>query len=1427
MNFDFDRLVDKICDGQVVPLIGNELCYLKNTQTGEEISIEDFLAKEVAKVIRYPYKNEKLSEIARIATLEEDIYVILRTIYQKIGMPDKEYAMYTFQDKNFERIAEIRGFQTYLSVSFTDILQKKLIEKWGADNVEVIDFSLSPVSGSVIGPLETSGKKIVVINLLGSILGRNEFAVTEEEYLEYLFNILSGSRGLISANDSLASRIKDNAFIYLGCSYPTWYTRYIVRGITQRRYTNHKIFNNFFVDVPPMDPIDKVFFKSYNSLILDDQKEIPEVHQDATSAMDPAPQAANSRALADKFIKKLHENIIEKQKPSPKFAGKVFISYYFVNSALSQQIDKGLRAEGIECWLDTRELHAGEHRPEIEDKIRECKVFFALISSELLDKINITPGSEQANPYSVRVEWANSLDRYGSEVYLYKHPRFKIIPCIVGDVSQNDNRIPEIFRAQRIYSYAEKDALISDIKKLSANIRKLMKNLIEEPAVISEQDNTEHLSPEYLAQNPYPGLNSYDEERQEYFMGRDKEKQDVLQTLDLHSLCFLIGKSGLGKSSLINAGLIPELKQTGHAPIRIRINFDDETNLTTQVKNIIGEKIKTIDPTAIAFNGLLLWEYFQLVKIFNGYLKPVLIFDQFEEIFTRGQNRQVEVNSLMAEIIDLAENRIPEKVQQVYVVNKQTVPSNLKKDYKILFALREDYLPQLTSLKNYIPTLKFSIYRLTQMTGPDAFKAVFFPAQKASPPLLDEGTAREIIAKLPESIDDELNIINDEGQKSDDPFANKRIEPFLLNLFCFTLNEERKDKRLPAITKNDVANTDFKKLVEDYYNKVTGRSWRLSAAIENELVTPDGKYRKFASKDDFINGGKLFNMGAKLSDRDVQYLIDKKIIRRKRIGVVDYFELIHDSLISKVIKKRRLRTIAIRVAVWAISVLFVGLIFVVVNTVELHAQRQLSDEKIAQANLRAEIEKRQAYAQEQIAKAYAQEQIAKAQAQGQIANANAKAQEQIANADAQEQIANAKAQEQIAKADAQEKIANAKAAEKIELNNSKNALSSRRQLDSLKSLTAALAYADTSLKVNTPASKQKFAVLAYDSLPKTLRANDVFIPKVYMALSAFYQNSLKENRLYAKQRRRGYKNIDAIFNITDKLYFNRPFVSVSDFSRDTLISNPNLLRSWVSPNGAILVALLVNRNETKQLIVRKITRDFGSAKDIRIASLPGGQDVLSLIFDIRNNTCIYATRFPTAVYSLNLTTLAAPVLIKNVQNNEYIFLANRGGYFSGISNLGNYLLWAGYAPGEPQSTKPHVTNGDVVTAVACGDLNHKTLFAGCENGNIYKIDAANNIVKFYSPPYKSAVITCLSSSLDGKWLAAGFFDGTIKLWRLGPNDDAVPADIDLGNYQHDGVSAIAFSSRDNILNLIVSTDYGYVYHFPLSMSALYKLFPKK
>ncbi|MSU48529.1 MAG: ATP-binding protein [Opitutus sp.] len=212
--------------------------------------------------------------------------------------------------------------------------------------------------------------------------------------------------------------------------------------------------------------------------------------------------------------------------------------------------------------------------------------------------------------------------------------------------------------------------------------------------------------------NPWPGLESYTESSRRLFFGREKETEELVRLIRRNTLTVLFGQSGLGKSSLLQAGAFPNLRDADFLPLYLRLDHaPDSPPLADQVKSALTAAFASAGADAPAFRSSeTLWEYFHRKDIDiwsakNRLLTPVLAFDQFEEIFTLGRATDAQRErgrAFLIELADLVENRAPAELRAKFDSGELDITRfNFEKpSCQIVLSLREDFLPDLESLKN-------------------------------------------------------------------------------------------------------------------------------------------------------------------------------------------------------------------------------------------------------------------------------------------------------------------------------------------------------------------------------------------------------------------------------------------------------------------------------------------------------------------------------------------------------------------------------------------------------------------------------------------------------------------------------------------------------------------------------------------------------
>src|SRR5215813_12583206 len=113
--------------------------------------------------------------------------------------------------------------------------------------------------------------------------------------------------------------------------------------------------------------------------------------------------------------------------------------------------------------------------------------------------------------------------------------------------------------------------------------------------------------------NPWLGLASFTEETRAYFFGRDEEVAELARRVQRKLLTVLFGQSGLGKTSILRAGLVPKLRTQGYCPVYVRIDYSpDAPHPAEQIKKAIaGTALAsgTWTQAGVAQAGESLWEF--------------------------------------------------------------------------------------------------------------------------------------------------------------------------------------------------------------------------------------------------------------------------------------------------------------------------------------------------------------------------------------------------------------------------------------------------------------------------------------------------------------------------------------------------------------------------------------------------------------------------------------------------------------------------------------------------------------------------------------------------------------------------------------------------------------------------------------------------
>ena len=428
-----------------------------------------------------------------------------------------------------------------------------------------------------------------------------------------------------------------------------------------------------------------------------------------------------------------------------------------------------------------------------------------------------------------------------------------------------------------------------------------------------------------MMKDRYPGTHPFSGEEQKIFFGRDEDIENFSQLVLLERQIVLFGKSGLGKSSLLNAGVVPKLgEKDNYEAFQVRFNSytpDKEDTpsdiLRTKISehinydNFLWNKVIHFHPDRLESMESVpnleilsdLWYYLKSLQIRNTNKNIfVVVLDQFEELFTYPDE---QVNTFSRELANLVNVRVPQFVRDHIRNNKtgndvltaeesQTLfrPLNIK----IIISIRSDKMSLLNKLKDYNPEILQKTYELRPLEIHQAREAILQPAglqdsetlKFNSPPFEYSTTA----------LDAMVAFLSKGGQQ--------KIETFQLQILCkYAENKSLGKTEEPrVITAEDLGKVED--IFENYYDD------RISMVPVDQQL----KVRKF------IEEGLIFEEDQRrlsiyegqaerqydISSELLSQLVETRLIRTEPYSAGGFsYEISHDTLVAPILKAKARR----------------------------------------------------------------------------------------------------------------------------------------------------------------------------------------------------------------------------------------------------------------------------------------------------------------------------------------------------------------------------------------------------------------------------------------------------------------------------------------------------------------------------------------
>jgi eukaryotic-like serine/threonine-protein kinase len=218
---------------------------------------------------------------------------------------------------------------------------------------------------------------------------------------------------------------------------------------------------------------------------------------------------------------------------------------------------------------------------------------------------------------------------------------------------------------------------------------------------------------------PYPGLAAFTSDQAKFFFGREVEIETLLRKVERFHLLAVIGASGAGKTSFLNAGFLPMLGSNwdflvcrpGATPL---VNLGAALASKIEGKGLAVEMLR-FHETGTAVDLMRRWR--------SAHENALIVIDQFEELFTLNP---YEVQCSFADLIGHA------------VVDA---------DVRVLLSLRDDFLARCQEQERLAPMFS-ALTSLRPPAAPALRRALVEPALRSGYQFEDESLIDDMVRQV-------------------------------------------------------------------------------------------------------------------------------------------------------------------------------------------------------------------------------------------------------------------------------------------------------------------------------------------------------------------------------------------------------------------------------------------------------------------------------------------------------------------------------------------------------------------------------------------------------------------------------------------------------------------------------------------------------
>lgn len=401
----WDRLIQEIINGNVVPVIGAEML-VENCP-----NIHQTIIGKLARKMKIG-ESEKITSFSELVyhqdyqTKIENIYLYVNAVLEQIKLNPSPL---------LKKLLSFRQFPFVITTSFTPVVENAMREIWG-DDLRVLKFGNDP---SAIGDIrdEADMRCPTVYYMFGRYCNSpRRYALTDTDMLDFCSSWLSDSGGKRPAN--LVSALASKYLLMIGNNYSDWLFRFIWYSLRKDKMGDGMV---------AYENADEKFLS-----FLD--------RTNAFARKNPTEVVAQ---IENRLARKMQEN--ERTKfNKPEQNADIFISYSRKDTEFAEKLYQALSKLGKKVWYDRNDIPPGaKWMEDINRAINTAHYFVPILSNHIVEERN--------DRHVYRMEWDTAITNATSLGRTY------IIPIASVDFNFYDvnAHIPKCMQGHNALSFDE------------------------------------------------------------------------------------------------------------------------------------------------------------------------------------------------------------------------------------------------------------------------------------------------------------------------------------------------------------------------------------------------------------------------------------------------------------------------------------------------------------------------------------------------------------------------------------------------------------------------------------------------------------------------------------------------------------------------------------------------------------------------------------------------------------------------------------------------------------------------------------------------------------------------------------------------------------------------------------------------------------